>query len=162
MTSGLPARVAKIGRRPPAGFTLLEMMIVIALIAIMFVGTAPLISASSRERRLRAAAEKIEEMVRSERSKAQAAGERRVLEARPAGFFEKSRKGREVLAMPEGAAITLRAPDGKWNKPEGQEWEFSPIGMVTPLSVRLQEDDAWMEIDFDLLTGRLAEERYAF
>ncbi len=162
MTNGRPIRGVRVGRLRLTGFTLLEMMIVIALIAIMFVGTAPLISASSRERRLRAAAEEIEQMVRVERSEAQAAGDRRVLEVRPAGFFEKGLKGKMVLAMPREASVTLRAPGGEWNKPDGQAWEFSPIGMVTPISVRLEDGDAWMEIDFDLLTGRLAEERYAF
>lgn len=137
-------------------------MLVVALIAIMFIGTAPLISASSRERRLRAAAEEIEGMVRSERAKAQTSGERRVIEVRPAGFYEKSRGRKQVLAMPRQAAVSLRAPGADWQKPDGQEWEFSPIGMVTPLSVRLQDGGSWMEIDFDLLTGRLAEERYAF
>jgi hypothetical protein len=34
--------------------------------------------------------------------------------------------------------------------------------LVTPLSVRLSEGKSWIEVDFDLLTGRVAEERYAF
>jgi hypothetical protein len=139
------------------------MMLVMALIVIMFLGTVPLVSASRHERKIRDAAEAIETMVRAQRSKAQTTGERRVIEVRPAGFFEQSKKGLEVLAMPEGPKIMLRAPgEEDWGKPQGQQWEFSPIGMVSPLSVRLEDGNAWMEVDFDLLTGRVAEERYAF
>jgi prepilin-type N-terminal cleavage/methylation domain-containing protein len=145
------------------GFTLLEIMMVLALIAIIFIGSAPLIVASSRERSMRDAASEIEAMVRAERHDVMASGERRVLEIRPAGFFEKGLKPREVLPMTKAAKLTFRAPGERdWGKPTGQEWEFSPIGMVTPLSVRLENGDYWMELDFDMLTGRLAEERYAF
>ena len=163
MTFGPHDRAVTGGRRGRRGFTLLEMMLVMALIVIMFIGTVPLVSASRHERKIRDVAEAIETMVRQQRSKAQTSGERRVIEIRPAGFFEKTKKGLEVLAMPKDAAITFRAPgEEDWGKPEGQQWEFSPIGMVSPLSVRLEEGDAWMEVDFDLLTGRVAEERYAF
>ncbi len=136
-------------------------MLVIALIAIMFIGSAPLISASSRERRLRDAASGIEQMVRAQRAEALATGERRLLDVRPSGFFTRRDKGREVLAMPD-VTVTLRSPGTAWAKPDGQVWEFSAIGMVTPYTVRLQEGTAWLEVDFDLLTGRRAEERYAF
>ncbi len=162
MTSGLENRAAGHGFRTPHGFTFLELMLVLALIAIIFVSAVPLVSASLGERRLRADAEKISAMVRSQRARAQDDGRRHVLTIRSAGFFEKGNPPKEIAGLPRDAIFTLRYPGGKWEKPKDQAWEFSPIGMVTPLSVRLESGKAWIELDFDMLTGRVAEERYAF
>jgi hypothetical protein len=137
-------------------------MLVIALIAIVFVGMTPLLSASFRERKLRAAAEGIEEMVRAQRAQAQNDGRRHVLEIRSQGFFDRAGKDSQVLGAPGADELYVRFPGAKWEKPAGQSWEFSPIGMVTPFSVRLENGNAWIEVDFDMLTGRVAEERYAF
>ncbi|MGH8046238.1 MAG: pilus assembly FimT family protein [Chthoniobacterales bacterium] len=144
------------------GFTLLELMMVIALIAIMFAVMIPLTSASSRERKLRTAAEQIEGMVRAQRNAAQDDGHRRILEISSRGFFEHGGKRDQVLGMTGAQTLYVRYPGAKWEKPAKQIWEFSPVGMVTPLSVRLEQGDAWIEVDFDMLTGRVAEERYAF
>lgn len=156
--SNIRRRVA----RTIGGFTLLEMMMVIALIAIVFAVMVPLTSASSRERKLRAAAGSIEEMVRAQRADAQNDGRRRIVDVQPRGFFEHGGKQNQVLGAPAAEAFYVRAPGEKWEKPIGQAWEFSPAGMVTPLSVRLEQGDAFIEMDFDMLTGRVAEERYAF
>lgn len=154
-------------RRPAAGargFTLLELMLVIALIAIVFVGMMPLMTASMREKKLRADAEKIEEMVRAQRADARVDGRRRTLEIRSKGFFGRTAKSGPglVLGAPGGTGFYVRYPGAQWEKPLGQIWEFSPIGMVTPFSVRLENGGAWMEVDFDMLTGRVTEERYEF
>lgn len=143
-------------------YTLIEIMLVLALIAIMFLGAAPLVSASMRERRLRSAAEDIEGMVRAQRSQALTSGERRVLRIESSGFYDKSKKHKLVLASQKSELMSVRLPGSDWSDPDGQDWEFSPIGMVTPLSVRLKEGASWIEVDFDLLTGRVADERYAF
>jgi hypothetical protein len=138
-------------------------MLVIALIAIVFIGSTPMVSASLRERRLRSAAEKIESAARDLRARAMADGQRHVVEIRPGGLFERERRmDRAIFETPRGMEVFVRMPGRPWGKPERQTWEFSPIGMVTPLSVRLSEGKSWIELDFDLLTGRVAEERYAF
>ncbi len=160
MTSGLENKAGSFCSL--RGFTFLELMLVLALIATIFVSSAPLVSASLRERRLRADAEKISTMVREQRAKAQSDGRRRVVKIRPSGFFENTDPPKELAGLPQNEIFTLRYPGTKWEKPDDQAWEFSPIGMVTPLSVRLESGSAWIELDFDLLTGRVAEERYAF
>jgi type II secretion system protein H len=144
------------------GFTLLEVMMVIALITIVLAVMIPVTSASSRERKLRAAAAEIGEMVRAQRDAAREEGRRRLVDIRSRGFFERGSDHKQVLDQPEAEDFYVRYPGGKWEKPAGQTWEFSPAGMVTPLSVRLEQGDAYIEVDFDLLTGRVAEERYAF
>lgn len=138
-------------------------MLVIALIAIVFIGATPMVSASLRERRLRSAAENIENAVRDERARAMETGQRRVVEIRPGGLVEQDRKKtRKLFELPRGMEVYVQLPGSRWAKPERQAWEFSPTGMVTPLSVRLIEGKSWIEVDFDLLTGRVADERYAF
>lgn len=144
-------------------FTFFEIIIVLAIIAVVFVATIPLIGPSLRERKLRDAAQEIQGIVRTERSLAQSSGERRVVEVRPTGFFEKIGGRAALLPLPKNAKMSLRMAGGSaWEKPSGQPWEFSPIGMVTPYSVRLEDGDSWLEFDVDLLTGRVADERYAF
>jgi prepilin-type N-terminal cleavage/methylation domain-containing protein len=162
MTSGPENRAPRQGFRGPHGFTFIELMLVLALIAIIFVSSAPLVSSSLRERRLRNSADQIATMVRTERSKAQNEGHREVLYVRGKGFFKKGDPPKQVAGFPNDAIVSVRYPGGSWEKPNDQALEFSPMGMVTPLSVRLETGPAWIEIDFDLLTGRVAEERYAF
>lgn len=159
-TSSVRAATGAIGSF--RAYTLIEIMLVLTLIAIMFVGAAPLVSASMRERRLRSAAEDIEGMVRDQRSQALTTGERRVLRIESSGFYDKGKKHKLVLASQKGEVMSVRLPGSDWSQPDGQDWEFSSIGMVTPLSVRLKEGPSWIEVDFDLLTGRVADERYAF
>jgi len=144
------------------GFTLLELMLVIALIAIVFAVMIPLTSASSRERKLRDAAQDIEDMVRTQRAEAQSDGKRRIIDIRSRGFFEHGAKQTQVLGAPAAEGFYVKYPGDKWEKPIGQLWEFSPAGMVSPLSVRLEQGDAYIELDFDMLTGRVSDERYAF
>lgn len=82
------------------------------------------------------------------------------VEIRPAGLVGDDD---DVLFLaPQGADFSVRYPGGEWEEADGQVWEFSPAGMVTPMSVRFSEGKDWIEADFDLLTGRVAEERYAF
>jgi prepilin-type N-terminal cleavage/methylation domain len=146
------------------GFTLLEIMLVVALIAIVFVGVVPVVSASMSERRLREAAEEIADVVREQRMGAQETGVRRELGIRKEGLVIPDGEGGEqaIFTTPDGVDFLVRYPGGKWAEADGQWWEISPTGMVTPLSVRFEENDNWIELDFDVLTGRVAEERYAF
>ncbi|MGC1479871.1 MAG: hypothetical protein WA771_05180 [Chthoniobacterales bacterium] len=146
-------------------FTFFELALALGLIAIVFVGIAPVISASVQERRLRAGIEEIAELARAARSEALAGGSNQTL------FFEKggiarwnadSEEAEVVVAPPDDAALKVRFPDEKWSVPDGQRWRFFPAGMVTPLSVRLEEGDGWIEADFDFLTGRIGEERFSF
>ncbi len=139
-------------------------MLVAALIAIVFVGVVPVVSASMSERRLREAAEEIADVVREQRMGAQETGVRRELGIRKEGLVIPDGEGGEqaIFTTPDGVDFLVRYPGGKWAEADGQWWEISPTGMVTPLSVRFEENDNWIELDFDVLTGRVAEERYAF
>jgi len=132
------------------------------VIAIIFVGLAPFVATSMTERRLRADADAFADMIRDQRAEAREDGHSRLLEIRSGGFFEKGGKQRAIAPLPGDAIFRVRMPGGEWEKPDRQLIEFSAMGLVTPLSVRFESGRAWIEMDVDLLTGRIGEERYAF
>lgn len=43
--------------------------------------------------------------------------------------------------------------------PDGEDWVFSPSGLSEPLSVRLTLENAFIELDFNPLTGTVEERR---
>jgi hypothetical protein len=45
-------------------------------------------------------------------------------------------------------------------RPDGQRWIFQPTGLCEPVTVRIEEDDAWMQVTFDALTAGIADESY--
>jgi hypothetical protein len=45
-------------------------------------------------------------------------------------------------------------------RPDDQAWIFRPSGLCEPLAVRMMEDDAWLEIEFDPLTASLSGESF--
>lgn len=141
------------------GFTFLEIMLVVALIGIVFAALIPMVGPSIRERRLRETVEAIAEQVRAERYRAQLEGRRQVLEIRRTGLGVPEEG--EAISLPREVELSVKLPGDDWQKPAGQQWEFSPTGLVTPWTVRLEEGDSWIEADFDILTGRVADERYA-
>lgn len=156
-----------IGRRriDRRGFTFFELALALGLIAIVFVGIAPVISASIQERRLRAGMDEIADLVLDVRGEAELGGTNLTL------FFEKggiarwdveSGEPKVAVVPPEDTELKVRFPGGKWSAPDGQRWRFFPAGMVTPISLRLEDGDVWIEADFDFLTGRVGEERFSF
>lgn len=57
-----------------------------------------------------------------------------------------------------GAKVTA------WYYPEDSKapvitWPFESTGLCEPISIRLERDESWTEIDMDPLTGRINEER---
>ncbi len=145
---------------------MLEIVISLMILTVVFVGVAPMVTASFREERMRGEMESLAEVVREQRVLAESAGEERRMLLTPDGLEQLDRQtGQSVvlLAAPSEGGLTVRLPgQKKWEKPDGQIWRFFSAGMVTPFSVRLVEGDSWVESDFDFLTGRVADQRYSF
>ncbi len=145
---------------------MLEIVISLMILTVVFVGVAPMVTASLREERMRAEMESLAEVVREQRVIAESAGEERRMLLTPDGLEQLDQQtGQPVvlLAAPSEGGLTVRLPgQKKWEKPDGQAWRFFAAGMVTPFSVRLVDGDSWIETDFDFLTGRVADQRYSF
>ena len=67
----------------------------------------------------------------------------------------------ESVRLPRGTRYQL-LPFGadKPLRPDGQRWIFQPTGLCEPLTVRIMEDEAWIEVRFDPLTAGIEEESY--
>jgi type II secretory pathway pseudopilin PulG len=145
---------------------MLEIVIALMILTVVFVGVAPMVTASFREERMRGVMESLAEVVREQRVAAEAGGEERRIVVTADGLEQIDEKSGEAVVLldaPTEGVLTVRLPgQRKWEKPDGQVWRFFAAGMVTPFSVRLVEGDSWVESDFDFLTGRVADQRYSF
>jgi type II secretory pathway pseudopilin PulG len=147
------------------GFTFLEIALALAIVVVVFIATLPLAETSLRERRLRSLADSITDMVAEQRTQAGKTGRAATLRIQKSGFEridEATDAAEELLGIPKNTTLSVRFLDEKWAAPDGRRWEFSPAGMVTPLSIRVAEGGAYIEQDYDFLTGRVADERFSF
>lgn len=149
-------------RRFQYGYTFLEIALAMGIVLAVFLAMVPLVQASIEERQLRACVTEITEFVLQNRSEAARSGRKISLQVEPGGLRSPGAEPDTfALGFPANIRVELPASDGKWRAPEGQNWQFSSVGTVTPMRLRLNRGDKWIELDFDFLTGRVAEERYA-
>jgi len=144
-------------------YTFLEVALALGIIAVVFAAVVPVMAAGNTERRLRDGMEAIGQFVRDSRRESEKTGKERMLIVRPGGLAV--REGEKIspgVTTPQGAALSVRYPQGEWAKADGQEWRIFSCGVVAPVSLRLQDGKDWIETDFDFLTGSVAAERYSF
>jgi hypothetical protein len=141
-----------------AAFSLVEMMTAIFL-AMLIIGIAVLsIGAVNEEARIRRIGATLEVTARS-------AMQNSVLERRDhwiefsAREFTTAPNGK-THPFPEGAQVELRHwGETSWKSPSSDErWRFSHEGLCEPLQIRLTLGKATLEMQFDPLTGAVAEE----
>lgn len=152
-------------RRPGGGaFTLLEILMVLAVIALLLGVVVPLTSGFSREGEFRDVVRGLLVLAKTARTDAMTSGhaaevifEKRAFALRRAGEEEAS----ETVQIPRDMQYTIR-PFGadKVLRPDAQRWIFQPTGLCEPLTVRLTDGEAWMEVTFDPLTASIADEGY--
>lgn len=159
----MPRRAASIGRFS-RGYTLLEIAIVVAIIVLLVGAAIPLSSGFVREQRLRDVVREILIMAKTARTEAMTSGNRAVI------IFDKKAFGllrpgdeepSEIYQLPGGMVYDILPFGGdRRERPDGQRWVFQPSGLLEPLTVRVIEDEAWMEVRFDPLTAALSDESY--
>jgi len=158
-------RATKTGkRRGVRGYTLLEIAMVVAIIVLIIGATVPITSGFTREQRLRDVVRDLLVYAKTARTEAMTTG--RAAEVifakdgfalRRAGEDEPS----ESRRLPRGMRYVIE-PFGteKAVRPDGQRWIFQPTGLCEPVTVRVEADDAWMQVTFDPLTAGIADESY--
>ncbi len=146
--------------RPRGAFTLIEVIIALAIVALIFVALVPLAAPSLSERKLRHAMDDLVAFVRSNRLAAESAGRDIVMQCQPAGLIvnQKTLAGRAEVS---DLRLLVRFPGGKMQRADGQAWRILPCGVVLPATLRLEDGEKWMEADIDPLTGDITEERYS-
>jgi len=150
--------------RPPRGFTLIEIAIVLAIIVLIIGAAIPFSSGFMREQRLRDVVRELLVLAKTGRAEALSTGRASAVIFDKDGFAL-ARPGAEETSdgftLPRGMSYVL-VPFGeeKAVKPEGQRWIFQPTGLCEPVTFRVEEDEAWMSVTFDPLTAGIAEESY--
>jgi len=144
------------------GYTFLEIALALGIVVVVFLAMVPLVGSSLQERKLRETVQAVSEFALETRSAAARENRRIAIRMEPDGMSEGDVEspGRAV-SFPPNVDVAVPGPRRKWVPLDGQMWYFSPIGTVTPITIRFAVDELWIEIDFDFLTGRVAEERYA-
>lgn len=172
--------------RGPRGFTLIEIVMVLAIAAIVMGGAVGMMIYSSDERALRNASGEIELLAKRARTTAILQQTPYALEFRQgivrlmplalAGRIERrTTGGHRVGGEPETENIGEQwkyVLDGgmnvfvrRWNSnewlPTGKNsihvWRFDPNGLCEPLSVRLTLDKSWCEDTYHPLTGSIRD-----
>lgn len=169
-----------------AGFTLLEIVIVLTIAAVIMGGAVGLMVYSSDERLLRKASGEIEMLAKRARTTAMLQqtpyalefreGMVRMMPLAQAGRVEKRTVGghriggdpvedeggeRWELPLDNGMQVAIR----RWNsdallptvKDIVHVWRFDPNGLCEPVSVRLMLDSSWIEDTFHPLTAAIRD-----
>lgn len=165
------------------GFSLIEIVVVLAIIGLVIGGAFGLMIHSSDERILRKTSGEIELMAKRARTIAILnqtpyalefrEGVVRLLPLAQAGLSEKKNRRNKPetdagsadetrqLNLENGMAILIR----RWNSAEWlptvkqavHVWRFDPDGLCEPISVRLALDKSWAEDIYHPLTGTIRE-----
>ncbi|SRR5579885_1344344 len=143
--------------RPCAsGFTLLEMLIVLVILASVATFALPNLSRTQTKARLQSAALELAAGLRKARGIAIGSGHTASFELDTAtGAFRSGNAG-PVLRLPQGiGALLITTTDEERSATEGSI-RFFPDGSSTGGGVRLHSEDLQIDILVDWLTGRVA------
>lgn len=150
------------------GFTLIEIAISVAILAIILLLAIPSVTGVLSDRRLKRSLDGMNEMVHM-------AQERSVQERRP--YLIEWQKSSVILrpetriegdsdapvatlALDKGHAFLLRLPMALEKDPLAQ-WIFWPSGVCEPANIRFKGPDGYWEVDYSPLSARPQIVRYA-
>ena len=150
--------------RGTCGYTLLEIALVLSIIVLLVGAVVPLSSGFIREQRLRDAVRELLVLAKTARTDAMTSGRPAEVVFGKKGFFLQragEKEPSESVKLARGMSYQLLPFSAdKPLRPEGQRWIFQPTGLCEPISVRIMEDEAWIEVRFDPLTAGIEEETY--
>ncbi len=140
-----------------SAFSLVEVLVSI-FIAMLIIGIAVLsIGAVNEEARIRRIGSTLEATARTALQKS--------VQKQRDHWIGFSRDGFAILPegetyeLPDGGNLELRHwGDNTWQVPADERWRFSSQGLCEPLQVRFTLGRATLELQFDPLTGAVAEE----
>lgn len=160
-----PRAAGGTGRSAPrGGYTLLEIALVVTIIVLLVGAVVPLSSGFVREQRLREAVRELLVLAKTARTEAMTTGRAAEVVFAKSGF-SLFRAGddepSETVRLARGTTYQLvPLGEAKARRPDGQRWIFQPTGLCEPLTVRIAEGEAWIEVRFDPLTAGIEEESY--
>jgi prepilin-type N-terminal cleavage/methylation domain-containing protein len=149
-------------------FTLIEIIIAVAILAVVLLMAVPSLSGVLADRRLRASLDSFNNLVRQaqERSVAEHRaylivwGDKDVIVQPEAFAKDEEKKAVATFSLERGTVLTLTLPAALTSKPAGQ-WIFWPTGTCEPASVRFAGRAGTWTANYSPLTGHAELANYA-
>ena len=162
--------------RPSHGFTLIEIILTIAILVLIIGALIPMTGSFFKSESLRETAMEVAYFVRGARTAAVTSGLPAILvvnqnslilfpprvDLAEEQFAElASPPEPKVLQLPKDTRLELMTwPDTHWQKPEEAVWTFQASGLLTPNRVKVISGDYHIEFEFHPLTAEIREEFY--
>jgi len=137
------------------GFTLMEMLLVMAIVSLVLAVAPPLLSAAMPGLQLKGTARELAAALRQARSRAVTLGSDAVLELDLQGHRAQVTGGDQAVHLPEALDITLVTADRELDDAQHGRIRFYPDGTSTGGRITLRHGDSGYEVDVDWLTGRV-------
>ena len=149
-------------------FTLIEIIIAVAILTVLLLVAVPSLSGVLADRRLRASLDEFNNLVRQaqERSVAEHRaylivwGDKDVIVEPEAFAKDEEKKAVAAFALVHGTVLTLTLPAALTSKPAG-EWIFWPTGTCEPAIVRFAGRAGTWTANYSPLTGHGELANYA-
>jgi len=149
-------------------FTLIEIIIAVAILTVLLLVAVPSLSGVLADRRLRASLDEFNNLVRQaqERSVAEHRaylivwGDKDVIVEPEAFAKDEEKKAVAAFALVHGTVLTLTLPAALTSKPAG-EWIFWPTGTCEPATVRFAGRAGTWTANYSPLTGHGELANYA-
>ena len=149
-------------------FTLIEIVIAVAILTVVLLMAVPSLSGVVADRKLRASLDSFNNLVRQaqERSVAEHRsylivwGDHEVMVQPEAFAKDEEKKAVATFALERGTVLTLKLPAALSSKPAG-EWIFWPTGTCEPATVRFAGRAGTWTANYSPLTGHGELANYA-
>lgn len=154
-------------RSKARGFTVLEIVIVLAIVVLLIGAATPEISGMLLAEKLRAPARELEAMAITARCNALAEQRPYQIILGPKGFrLERLGHGEEAGFVSEyqmAADVSFEMaswPQEKWIQPKDHVWYFPPTGLCEPIRVMFRKGDSYFAQKYSAITGWDQEETF--
>lgn len=149
-------------------FTLIEIILAVAILTILLLMAVPSLSGVLADRRLRASLDEFNNLVRQaqERSVTEHRaylivwGKKDVIVQPEAFGKDEEKKAAATFGLARGTVLTLTLPAALTSKPAG-EWIFWPTGTCEPATVRFAGKAGTWTANYSPLTGQYELANYA-
>lgn len=153
MTSSKRAVAGRIG---PGGFTLVEIVLVIAIGVVFFGGAAVLLTSTAGDKDLADARKQLEAAARGARESALRSGAKQIVRLNGSGVGGGSFSGGVEMELITPLDLSLGRKG--WGSPQDYQWSFTSGGLVEPIRVRLRKGENVEQFSFSALTGEATTE----
>ncbi len=154
-------------RLVPRGFTILEMVTVLAIIVLLVAAATPEIAGMLLAEKLKAPARELEAMAVTARCRALAEQRPYQIILQQDGFRLERPGGEKNSGVLSEFRIAKDVifemadwPEEKWRRPKLHVWYFPPSGLCEPIRVMFRKDDSYFLQRYSAVTGWDQEEAF--